>query len=186
MSVCTKGFAYLLCWPRGRGVGLTCTPRFSFHEFYNFLLFNFLIFGKLFFTHDIYPHPRPRPTIHSKSTSWRAERALFGRKAADRERRSRERSPAIWNPTKDFFETLGLSVWWFSSDRKYLVIWKWNSFNFEWTNRLTLSVNFDGQFQDGIAPFQIACVQPPPPLRKNRRRGVCGEGATVHRLVSDG
>ena len=35
-------------------------------------------------------------------------------------------------------------------------------------------------------PFQIACVQPPPPLRKNRRRGVCGEGATVHRLVSDG
>ena len=35
-------------------------------------------------------------------------------------------------------------------------------------------------------PFQIACVQPPPPLRKNRRRGVCGEDATVHRLVSDG
>ena len=26
-----------------------------------------------------------------KSTSWRAERALFGREAADRERRSRER-----------------------------------------------------------------------------------------------
>ena len=35
-------------------------------------------------------------------------------------------------------------------------------------------------------PFQIACVQPPPPLRKNRRRGVCGEDATVHMLVSDG
>ena len=35
-------------------------------------------------------------------------------------------------------------------------------------------------------PFQIARVQPPPPPRKNRRRGVCGEGATVHRLVSDG
>ena len=35
-------------------------------------------------------------------------------------------------------------------------------------------------------PFQIACLQPPHPLRKNRRRGVCGEGATVHRLVSDG
>ena len=35
-------------------------------------------------------------------------------------------------------------------------------------------------------PFQIACVQPPPPLRKNRRRSVCGEDATVHRLVSDG
>ena len=25
-------------------------------------------------------------------------------------------------------------------------------------------------------PFQIASVQPPPPLRKNRRRGVCREG----------
>ena len=25
-----------------------------------------------------------------------------------------------------------------------------------------------------------------PPLRKNRRRGVCGEDATVHRLISDG
>ena len=35
-------------------------------------------------------------------------------------------------------------------------------------------------------PFQIACVQPPPPLRKFRRRGVCGEDATVHRLISDG
>ena len=25
-------------------------------------------------------------------------------------------------------------------------------------------------------PFQIVCVQPPPPLRKNQRRGVCGGG----------
>ena len=35
-------------------------------------------------------------------------------------------------------------------------------------------------------PLQIACVQPPPPPRKNRRMGVFGKGATVHRLVSDG
>ena len=39
-------------------------------------------------------------------------------------------------------------------------------------------------------PFQIACVQPPSPLRKNRRRGVCGGGGRlyrpVHGLVSDG
>ena len=41
VSVCTRGFGYLLCWPRGRGKGLVCTRRFSFHEFYNFLLFNF-------------------------------------------------------------------------------------------------------------------------------------------------
>ena len=35
-------------------------------------------------------------------------------------------------------------------------------------------------------PFQIACVQAPPPPRKNRRRDVCGEGVTVHRPFSDG
>ena len=35
-----------------------------------------------------------------------SERAFF-----DRERRSRERSCAIWNPTKDFFESLGLVQW---------------------------------------------------------------------------
>ena len=40
VAVCTRGFAYLLCWPRGRGIGLVCTRRFSFHEFYKILLFN--------------------------------------------------------------------------------------------------------------------------------------------------
>ena len=62
MSVCTRGFGYLLCWPRGRGIELVCTRRFSFHELCNFLLFNFLIFISFwktcFFTHDNYPHPR--------------------------------------------------------------------------------------------------------------------------------
>ena len=65
VSVCARGFGYLLCWPRGRGIGLVYTRRFSFHEFCNFLLFNFLIFIFLedfFFTHDNYPHPHPRPT----------------------------------------------------------------------------------------------------------------------------
>ena len=53
--------------------------------------------------------------------------------------------------------------------------------------RLTLSVNFDGQVEDGINPFQIACVQPLPSLRKRIVEGVSfGKGATVHRLVSDG
>ena len=35
-------------------------------------------------------------------------------------------------------------------------------------------------------PFQIASAQPPPPLTKNRRRGVCGGGSDWHRLVSNG
>ena len=44
---------------------------------------------------------RPASSDKYKSTSWRAERAFFGREAADRERRSRH-----MNPTKDFFESL--------------------------------------------------------------------------------
>ena len=72
VPVCTRGL------PRENGIGLVCTRRFSFHEFYNFLLFNlcnFYFFGRLFFTHDIYPHPHPRhtstthdprPTIHDQ------------------------------------------------------------------------------------------------------------------------
>ena len=44
VSVCTKGFPYLLCRPRGRGLGLlVCKRRFSFREIYNFLLFNFFL-----------------------------------------------------------------------------------------------------------------------------------------------
>ena len=36
-------------------------------------------------------------------------------------------------------------------------------------------------------PFQIACVQPPPSLRKKSVKGcLWGRGTTVHRLVSDG
>ena len=68
VSVFTRGFGYLLCWPRGRGIGLVCTRRFSFHELYNFLPFNFnflLCLEDIFFpphlptptTHDLYPLP---------------------------------------------------------------------------------------------------------------------------------
>ena len=78
MSVCTKGFAYLLCWPRGRGIGLLVmnTEILRFMNFYNFLLFNFLILIFFFWrknyflthdiqfthTHDQHSHPHPRPT----------------------------------------------------------------------------------------------------------------------------
>ena len=72
VSVCTRGFGYLLCWPRERGKGLVCTRRFSFHEFYNFLLFNLLIFISFWktiflptpFTHTHTHDPRPLPTTH--------------------------------------------------------------------------------------------------------------------------
>ena len=70
VSVCTKGFAYLLCRPRGRGLGLlVCKRRFSFHEFYNFLLFIFFTKKHLPTptTHNLYPlrthEPRHLATI---------------------------------------------------------------------------------------------------------------------------
>ena len=56
VSVSSKGFAYLLCWPRRNR---TVTQRFSFHEFYTFLLFNFFFLENFFYPH---PHPHPRPT----------------------------------------------------------------------------------------------------------------------------
>ena len=58
-------------------LGLACTWRFPFHEFYNFLPFNFLIFIIFWKTFFFYPrhlptptptththHPRPLPTTH--------------------------------------------------------------------------------------------------------------------------
>ena len=53
-----------------------------------------------------------------------SERAFFGREAADRERRIRERSSrAIWNPTKDFFESLASGIQ-MSRDFNIRSIWK--------------------------------------------------------------
>ena len=62
-------------------------------------------------------------------------------------------------------------------DNSRQIIWKWNGFNLEWTIHLTLSVNFDGQFEDGLYISDSHPPPPPPrpfPLRKNRRRVVCG------------
>ena len=65
VSVFTRGFGYLLCWPRGRGIGPVCTRRFSFNEFYNFLLFHFLIFISFWKTFFYPGHlPTPTPTTH--------------------------------------------------------------------------------------------------------------------------
>ena len=57
VSVCTKGFAYLLCWPQRRGLELlVCKRRFSFHKFCNFFAIFFLFF---------YPRHLPTPTTHN-------------------------------------------------------------------------------------------------------------------------
>ena len=65
VSVCTRGFGYLLCWPRERGIGPVCTRRFSFNEFYNFLLFHFLIFISFWKTFFYPGHlPTRTPTTH--------------------------------------------------------------------------------------------------------------------------
>ena len=48
----------IICFAdRGEGEQDWYVPR----DFCNFLLFNFFFFGRHFFTHDIYPHPHPRP-----------------------------------------------------------------------------------------------------------------------------
>ena len=74
VPVCTRGFAHLFCWPRRRGIGLVCTRRFSFPEFYNFLFFIFVnyyyyyfledIFSPTTFTHTHTHDPRHLPTTH--------------------------------------------------------------------------------------------------------------------------
>ena len=57
--VCTRGFAYLLWWPRERGRRLVCTRRFSFHE-----LCNFLLLLPTTFTHTHTHDPRLLPTTY--------------------------------------------------------------------------------------------------------------------------
>ena len=42
VSVCTKGFSYLLCWPRGKGL-LVCTNGWDF-RLMNFTTLRYLIF----------------------------------------------------------------------------------------------------------------------------------------------
>ena len=79
----------------------------------------------------------------------------------------------------------GLFVWKFASDRKYLLIWNGKGFNFEWTIRLTLSVNFDEQFEDGLSLSDSLCTAAPPPQKKIREGVSVGEGATIHKPVSD-
>ena len=67
---CIRGFAYLFSadrWPRGRGIGLVCTQRFSFHEFYNFLLFNFY-FSEDFFLPTTFTHTHTPPTTSTLSS----------------------------------------------------------------------------------------------------------------------
>ena len=74
VSVCTRGFGYLLCRSQGRGIGLVCTRRFSFHEFYNFLLFNFFnfsLFVEDFFLPTTFSHTHgPRPLVYPRPTTF--------------------------------------------------------------------------------------------------------------------
>ena len=72
----------------------------------------------------------------------------------------------------------------------YVLIWNGKGFNFEWTIRLTkrewfslgliLSVNFDGQFEDGLSVSDSLCTAAPSPQKKIGQgvsfRGVCWGG----------
>ena len=59
-------------------------------------------------------------------------------------------------------------------------------FNFEWTIRLTLSANFDGQFEDGLSVSDTLCTAAPSPSEKIGEGMYVGEGGgegtTVPRL----
>ena len=58
----------MLCWPRGRGIGLLCARRFSFHYFYNFRYLIFIHFEDFFLpttlTHTHTHDPRPTTFTH--------------------------------------------------------------------------------------------------------------------------
>ena len=51
---------------------------------------------------------------------------------------------------------------------------------------LTLTVNFDGQFEDGIIRSRWPVYSSPLPSEKIGGEVSVGKEATVHRLVSDG
>ena len=55
--------------------------------------------------------------------------------------------------------------------------------NFEWTIRLTLSISFDGQFEDGLSVSDSLWTSAPTPQKKIGEAVSVGEGATVHRRI---
>ena len=57
---------------------------------------------------------------------------------------------------------------------------KCNGFYFEWTIRMTLSANFDGQFEDELSVPDSLCTAAPSPQKKTEKGSMSvGEGATV-------
>ena len=54
--------------------------------------------------------------------------------------------------------------------------------NFEWTIHLTLSVNFDRQFEDGLSFSDTLYTAAPSPEKKIGEGVSVGEGATVHSI----
>ena len=57
-----------------------------------------------------------------------------------------------------------------------VLIWKWNSFNFESTIYLTLYINFDGQFEDGLSIPESLCTAAPFPQKKSEKGCLWGRG----------
>ena len=59
-------------------------------------------------------------------------------------------------------------------------------FNFRRIIRLTSSINFDRQFEDGLSVSDSLCTAAPFSQKKSEKGCLWGRGTTVHRLVSDG
>ena len=84
MNSAFVGYVELSRSRRVLGIGLVCTQKFSFHEFYNFLLFNFLIsiflediFLPTTFTYSYTHDPHPRPTTFSYTQYYLVNRRLM-------------------------------------------------------------------------------------------------------------
>ena len=83
--------------------------------------------------------------------------------------------------TKDgLFVWDGLSVWWFASD-----ICNWNCFNFEWTIRLTLSVNLTESLKMDYPFHWEPLYSRPSPHNKSEKGCLWGRGrlASLKRII---
>ena len=129
--------------------------------------------------------PLPRYIWKSRWPPLTVRRAIFRRSHEKKGDCEQSTEMAVFSLETDYSCETGYP---FDDSRqigKYVLIWKWSSFNFEWTIRLTLSFNFR---KTGLSVPYSLCTAATSPQKKNRRRGVCREGsdctqASLRRII---